>query len=424
MRELVIVIVVLFLVSCEQEIEINDLRVIDIEGNVGKSRKILLSEVAESIEYIPLETTENSFLGIPRRNQFIYENDLLFVCQKSDYFKIFNSNGNYLRTFNQRGNGPKEYVAPNMFVIDSSAKVLSIGSAKNIVEFKITGEYIRTINFPVEESLRGVSYNDLGKIGSNYYVLSPSINTSKDNLNYSAIILDSTSKTVLKIPYPKIAREFVNRLAQKKKFNGQRPPSSQITPKLFRFNNSVRIITETDEHIISVNEGLQIDTVYRLHYGKYCIKNYPDSYSIKYTDAPFLEIHGNIFESSAFLFMRFRTGKLPLKHWEYTNRDGVKMSSPVSCSYFNKETGQFTFIDPCGLDEFGLIDDFEGGPAFWPLYISQDDYMVNHIDAFTFIQYAKTHKVSEKFKKIAAGLKESDNLVLIRVKLKGVFTKN
>ncbi|MDD2419897.1 MAG: hypothetical protein WC077_05205 [Bacteroidales bacterium] len=52
------------------------------------------------------------------------------------------------------------------------------------------------------------------------------------------------------------------------------------------------------------------------------------------------------------------------------------------------------------------------------LYISQDGYMVNHIDAFTFIEYAKAHKVSEKFKKIAAGLKDTDNLVLIRVKLK------
>ena len=90
MRELVIVIVALFLISCEQENEINDLRVIDVESNVGKSRQVLLSEVAESIEYIPLETTEESFLGIPRRNQFVYENDLLFVCQKGDYFKIFN----------------------------------------------------------------------------------------------------------------------------------------------------------------------------------------------------------------------------------------------------------------------------------------------------------------------------------------------
>ncbi|OFX78844.1 MAG: hypothetical protein A2X19_11035 [Bacteroidetes bacterium GWE2_39_28] len=418
MRELVIVIVALFLISCEQENEINDLRVIDVESNVGKSRQVFLSEVAESIEYIPLETTEESFLGIPSRNQFVYENDLLFVCQKGDYFKIFNSKGNYLSAFNQRGNGPKEYVVPNMFVVDSSAKVLSIGSVRNIVEFKITGEYIRTINYPVEESLRGLRYNDLGKIGNNYYILSHNINTSKDNLNYSAIILDSTSKIVLKIPYPKISREFVNKLAQKKLFNGLRIPTSQITPRLFRFKNNVRVITETDENIISVNEDLLIDTVYRLKYGKYCIKNYPDSYNITTTNAPFLQLYGGIYESSAFLFMSFRTGKLPLKHWEYTNRNGVKMSSPVSCSYFNKKTGQFTFIDPCGLDEFGLIDDIEGGPAFWPRYISQDDYMVNHIDAFTFIQYAKTNNVSEKFKKIAASLNESNNLVLIRVKLK------
>lgn len=412
MKKLLFIIITLSLISCEQEIEINDLRVIDLEGNVGKSREVLLSEVAESIEYIPLETREESLVGIPRKESIIYENNLLFICQKGDYFKIFNSKGNYIRTFNKRGNGPKEYISSNMVVVDSTAELISIGSFKNIVEYKTTGDYIKTIDYPMEESLQGVIYKKFGIIDKNYYVLSTQINHHLNNLNYSAIILDSTSRVVLKIPYPDKEREFVEKL------------SIQVidylypTPLLFRFKNSVRIKNGYDENIISIDESLQIDTVYRLNYGKYSIKNFPDAYNLRVEDKPFLDLHGKIYESSSFLFMCFKTGNLPLKHWEFKNKFGEKVSAPISCSYFNKKTGQFTFIDPCGLDEFGLIDDFEGGPAFWPLYISQDGYMVNHIDAFTFIEYAKTHKVSEKFKKIAAGLKDTDNLVLIRVKLK------
>ncbi|GAB1473431.1 hypothetical protein MASR2M69_08720 [Bacteroidota bacterium] len=68
---------------------------------------------------------------------------------------------------------------------------------------------------------------------------------------------------------------------------------------------------------------------------------------------------------------------MPFKRWEFTNVDGMIISSPIIRSFFNKKTGQFSFIDPCGVDEFGFIEDFEGGPAFWPLYISQDDYMVS-----------------------------------------------
>lgn len=413
MKKLLLIILTLILISCEQEIEINDLRVIDLEGNVGKSRTVLLSEVAESIEYIPLETTEDSFVGIPRREPLIYENNLLIICQKGDYFKIFNSKGNYLRTLNKRGNGPKEYISSNMFVVDSTAEVISIGSAKNIVEYKTTGDYIKTIDYPIEESLQGVQYKKIGIIDNNFYVLSTQINHNLNNLNYSAIILDSTSRVVLKIPYPDKERELVEKLTI------EVVDFLSPTPLLFRFKNSVRIKNGYDENIISIDKNLQIDTVYRLNYGKYGIRKFSsNSYSSKVEDKPFLELHGKLYESSTFLFMSFKTGNLPIKHWEFTNRSGEKVSVPISCSFFNKKTGQFTFIDPCGLDEFGLIDDLEGGPAFWPLYISQDGYMVNHIDAFTFIEYAKAHKVSEKFKNIAAGLKDTDNLVLIRVKLK------
>ncbi len=66
----------------------------------------------------------------------------------------------------------------------------------------------------------------------------------------------------------------------------------------------------------------------------------------------------------------------------------------------------------------GFADDLEGGPAFWPNYISDDEYMVSFLSASEFIEHAQTHKVSAKFKKIADGLKETDNPVLVLVKLK------
>jgi hypothetical protein len=226
------------------------------------------------------------------------------------------------------------------------------------------------------------------------------------------VLFDSTSKVLTKIPYPKKEKEFVVDLAL------GYSTSSQISPSLFKYKNCVRVINGANENIISINNDLQIDTVFRLNYGKYNVKNYPNSYNLQVEDLPFFRIHDRVFESSSFLFMRFKTGKLPFKPWEYRTKYGNVVSSPISCSFFNKKTGRFTFIDPCDVNEFGLIDDFEGGPAFWPLYISQDDYMVNYIDALEFIEYAKNPKVSDKFRSIANSLKETDNLLLIRVKLK------
>jgi len=52
------------------------------------------------------------------------------------------------------------------------------------------------------------------------------------------------------------------------------------------------------------------------------------------------------------------------------------------------------------------------------LYISEDGYMVSCITAIDFISYAAKAKVSENLRKIAENLKETDNPVLVLVKLK------
>ncbi|MDP3452962.1 MAG: hypothetical protein Q8R90_08410 [Bacteroidales bacterium] len=97
---------------------------------------------------------------------------------------------------------------------------------------------------------------------------------------------------------------------------------------------------------------------------------------------------------------------------------GETLEQPITASLFNKKTGQFQYVDQPEINQFGFVDDFEGGPAIWPDYISEDDFMVTIIDAYKFIQHAQTHKVSDKFKKIADGLKETDNPVVVLVKLK------
>ena len=93
-------------------------------------------------------------------------------------------------------------------------------------------------------------------------------------------------------------------------------------------------------------------------------------------------------------------------------------TSDISCSLFNKKTGEFIFVDQPEVDQIGFPDDFEGGPAVWPLYISTSNQMVSFINAINLINYAETHDVSAKFKEIAGRIKETDNPVLVLVNLK------
>ena len=53
----------LLLIGCTTEKPVKDIRVIDLENNIEKSRAVNLSEIAESVDYIPLETTPESIVG-------------------------------------------------------------------------------------------------------------------------------------------------------------------------------------------------------------------------------------------------------------------------------------------------------------------------------------------------------------------------
>jgi len=70
-----IVVLVLFisLSSCSsnQDNHKSNPKVIDVAGSIGIGRVVNLSEIADSIEYIPLETNEESLVSTPGRGFFM-----------------------------------------------------------------------------------------------------------------------------------------------------------------------------------------------------------------------------------------------------------------------------------------------------------------------------------------------------------------
>ncbi len=78
--------------------------------------------------------------------------------------------------------------------------------------------------------------------------------------------------------------------------------------------------------------------------------------------------------------------------------------------------------------EQGLINDLDGGPNIWPKTIKDDNTIISWVDAFQL----KAHVASETFKnstpkypekkklleKLANSLKETDNPVLMMIRLK------
>ena len=101
MKKLIIILITITLFSCIQEEKTKDLRVIDLASNVGKTSVVNLSEIAESIDYIPLETNDESLLAPPLTN-LNFVNGKLYIRQFMTEIKIFNQDGSFIKIFNKK----------------------------------------------------------------------------------------------------------------------------------------------------------------------------------------------------------------------------------------------------------------------------------------------------------------------------------
>ena len=403
-RILFITLILLTACRTHNSPETKDLRVIDVAGALDDIKKVNLSYIANSIEYIPLETIAESLLGLINNKCVIYENNILYLTLREQYIKTFNNNGFYISSFKRVGRGYGEYINIFDVELDIANNNLCIEGGREINEYKQNGTFIRKIVYPKDEELKRYSFYNFKKLG-NYYISTVRIDT---NSVYSAIVRDSNSRVVMKIDYPQEEVNYVKKLKRENEF---------LNPHIFKFNNRVRLINGNNKYILSISSDLTVDTAYIINYGKLSIANISPEDKRKFP--PYLGRRFDAFESDNYLFMQFFTGTLVKNHAIRKNKStGKEYIHSYNCCLFNKKTGKVTLLEQPEIDHLGFVDDFEKGPAIWPLYVSSDNYMISLISAYDLKKYVDEHKVSEKLKVIADDLKESDNYVLVRVKLK------
>ena len=176
-------LIIFVVASCgtESETSQGDIQVIDLVGAVGKGKIVNISEVADDIKYVALETTDNSLIGQRARVQII--NGRIYVIS-SQYLsfdiKVFDINGKYLFTFNKMGRGPEEYSLMSYVKIDNvtggfmAFDIFSLMSNYTMTslcvkEYDKDGKYIKSYNLPVIKPGRLESIN---KLNENLYISS------------------------------------------------------------------------------------------------------------------------------------------------------------------------------------------------------------------------------------------------------------
>ncbi len=379
-----VLILLITLCSCKSESN-NNIIIIDPENAIEK--EVFLSHFANDISYIPLD------------NQILFQHpvriktteDRFIIANYPANILSFNWDGNLLAEIGSRGRGPGEYHFGLYFTVDSENELIYIYDRQThkIIAYRFCGLFIKEflIN-QFDGNFTDIFYSE-GKIflaGALLY----------GRPTYDWLILDT-----------------LGNLHSKK--------NNSISEFKTNFPGSGRFLISKDDMLYWNNYN---DTIFQLQDDSFQPAMYfaPGDFRKPHQVIP-LEEAGKYFDprlminTKSFLFIRYDLRK------------------QLYNSYINKDDGDLIILGRTESRSFselpGIHNDIDGGPAFPPSYYfheENEEFLIGWVHAFRLRAHVEsetfknsTPKYPEKKKqleKLAAGLDENDNPVLMLVKLR------
>ena len=103
------------------------------------------SDLFEDFKYIPLESSEKSFMG-QYQGLCLYENRIFVHDIETNMIYIFNLQGKFINKVGKRGNGPGEFFQPESMTVDPFRKQLLVYDTfiKEMFYFTLDGDFLRS----------------------------------------------------------------------------------------------------------------------------------------------------------------------------------------------------------------------------------------------------------------------------------------
>jgi len=350
----------------------------------AESEFVKISDIVSDLEYIPLQTTENSLIKsitkiVTRKNKIYIKNGLNDIL-------CFDKEGNFLYSLNKTGRGPGEYTHINDFDISSDDNTLIILTYGSMMEFNNTDtafNYTKTINFkepfPSKVSLVPMTNNIL-----------ISIDPATGSEQSLSILINIDGDTLYSKP---------NNYRFENSTSGYRMANESLH---YNYDKSVCFKEEFSDTVFFVNEK-SMEFQPRLIFDSHGKGFRP---RIRY-DREYAKSHG------AEMYWVYLINETP-RYIIYKYEHNLKRYN----MFFNKSTKNKLKIAQQNYgEEFtsNLKDDLSGGPAL-NLNFCSENILYSSIDALTLKQYVNSEdfrnaKVSypekkEELKKLADSLDE------------------
>ena len=376
--------------------------VIDVEKAVASATKVYhLSDIAERIEYIPLEFRPECAIGQVAQ-VYITQDDIFILTMgggSNDLFR-FDKNGKFMNIIGARGNGPGEYILTLYFAVDTTNRQILVSNnyKPEIIVFNYEGRYLRTIKKDYTHS--GHIYflqetNELVHLGIPIEFASPA--------SFFVSITDTDNNRILHKKY--LVSSMIS--------SDQRAYGGNYTS--FQTGNRV-LLNDGMSDTIFVYSQKNLNPYFILNYGKYKIKldamlslpnNKEALHNYMYTDI--------VAETSQFLYLCFYQGNG--KKYYLLRYD--KYSQEYATFKVKKEEGS-----PAEL----FYNDIDGGLSVLLRAIPKYNQLARIVDAFDMKETltseffskseAKDTQAKERLKKLVHSLGDEDNPIIMKISLK------
>lgn len=373
----VVSVSLLLSLSCETKKE----GILEIDPLKLGDKTFTLSTIADDIEYV---TFDNNILFSAKLVYDYYISDSVIIISASPGILMYDNRGNFVREIGSKGRGPEEYLYGTSLAVNEPVSEIYVIDINNIFVYNYSGKLIRKI--PVD----GLGMTDVEIISGNIFLEC----TTFGNHNHNWVIIDTLGNVLDEklntIPLGKVFvdKTFTFRLGTDLFYwNMYNDTVFSISPDMksraaMRFvNRELMIVKESSITNLSVGQTIDFMNVTRF------------------------------FGTSRYIVLEY--------HYHLTGRIITLIDKENNSLYTSKS-------------EDGIINDLDNGPPFELkkkiLEIDGKEYLVSFVDAFTL----KTHVAGDDFKdsdakcpdkkkkleKLAESLEETDNPVMMLVRLK------
>lgn len=133
----------LFILGCSSS---NDKGITSFDVPKEAKSEFQLSEVAKSVEYISLETSDASYLSLIQDVKSF--KDKIYIVDFPGRILVFNKTGKFIQQIGSEGEGPGEFDNLSSFTIDEDSEILYVATGRRLISYTLNNEYIAEKSFP------------------------------------------------------------------------------------------------------------------------------------------------------------------------------------------------------------------------------------------------------------------------------------